>query len=65
MDRALREFRIRGVKTNLVFLEELVSNPRFSKWDYTTRFIDETPALFGTLHSPQRTSVPPPPFCRP
>ena len=47
MDRALREFRIRGVKTNLVFLEELVSNPRFTAWDYTTRFIDETPSLFA------------------
>ena len=46
MDRALREFRIRGVKTNLVFLEELVSNPRFNAWDYTTRFIDDTPSLF-------------------
>jgi len=46
MDRALREFRIRGVKTNLVFLEALVGSARFTAWDYTTRFIDETPALF-------------------
>jgi pyruvate carboxylase len=46
MDRALREFRIRGVKTNLVFLEALVGEARFQRWDYTTRFIDETPALF-------------------
>ncbi|WP_217915788.1 pyruvate carboxylase [Miltoncostaea marina] len=46
MDRALREFRIRGVKTNLPFLEALISHPRFLAGDYTTRFIDETPELF-------------------
>ena len=46
MDRALREFRIRGVKTNLPFLEALISHPRFRSGDYTTRFIDETPELF-------------------
>src|SRR5262245_41673892 len=46
MDRALREFRIRGVKTNLVFLEALINHPRFRTGDYTTRFVDETPELF-------------------
>lgn len=46
MDRALREFRIRGVATNLNFLEALVANPKFQSGDVTTRFIDETPALF-------------------
>ena len=46
MDRALREFRIRGVATNLVFLENLVNHERFKAADYTTRFIDDTPALF-------------------
>ncbi|WP_217920874.1 pyruvate carboxylase [Miltoncostaea oceani] len=46
MDRALREFRIRGVRTNLPFLEALISHPRFRAGDYTTRFIDETPELF-------------------
>ncbi|MEI6557061.1 MAG: pyruvate carboxylase [Rhodospirillaceae bacterium] len=45
MDRALREFRIRGVATNLAFLEKLINHPRFLKADYTTRFIDETPDL--------------------
>ena len=45
MDRALREFRIRGVKTNLAFLEALIAHPRFVPGDYTTRFIDETPDL--------------------
>ena len=47
MDRALREFRIRGVKTNLVFLEELVGHEKFLSWDTSTRFIDETPELFN------------------
>ena len=46
MDRALREFRIRGVATNLPFLEAILSHPRFLANDYTTRFIDETPELF-------------------
>ena len=46
MDRALREFRIRGVATNLAFLENLINHPKFQSGDYTTRFIDETPELF-------------------
>ena len=46
MDRALREYRIRGVATNLAFLENLVGHPKFAANDYTTRFIDETPELF-------------------
>ncbi|MFZ1680005.1 MAG: pyruvate carboxylase [Rhizobiaceae bacterium] len=46
MDRALREFRIRGVATNLTFLEAIIGHPRFRDASYTTRFIDETPELF-------------------
>lgn len=46
MDRALREFRIRGVRTNLIFLETLLGHAKFRGGDYTTRFIDETPELF-------------------
>ncbi len=45
-DRALREFRIRGVKTNIPFLENLISHPRFVSGDATTTFIDTTPELF-------------------
>jgi len=45
-DRALREFRIRGVKTNIPFLENLISHPRFVSGDATTTFIDKTPELF-------------------
>jgi pyruvate carboxylase len=46
MDRALREFRIRGVATNLTFLETVIGHPKFRGNDYTTRFIDDTPELF-------------------
>jgi pyruvate carboxylase len=46
MDRALREFRIRGVATNLTFLEAIISHPKFLDNSYTTRFIDTTPDLF-------------------
>jgi pyruvate carboxylase len=47
MHRALWEFRIRGVVTNLRFLDQLITHPRFACGDYTTRFIDETPELFN------------------
>jgi pyruvate carboxylase len=46
MDRALREYRIRGVATNLAFLEAVLNHPKFRANDYTTKFIDETPELF-------------------
>ena len=46
MDRALREFRIRGVATNLAFVENLISHPVFRAAEYTTRFIDEHDELF-------------------
>ena len=47
MHRALWEFRIRGVATNLRFLDQIITHPRFARGDYTTRFIDETPELFA------------------
>ncbi|MBS0388028.1 MAG: pyruvate carboxylase [Proteobacteria bacterium] len=46
MHRALWEFRIRGVVTNLRFLDQVITHPRFASGEYTTRFIDETPELF-------------------
>jgi len=46
MDRALREFRIRGVATNIAFVENLLKHPTFLSNEYTTKFIDETPGLF-------------------
>lgn len=47
MNRALREFRIRGVATNLHFLEAVVTHPAFLRAEVTTRFIDETPELMA------------------
>ncbi len=47
MDRALREYRIRGVATNLAFLEAVLGHPEFRSGNYTTRFIDTTPELFN------------------
>ncbi|UYV36025.1 pyruvate carboxylase [Rhodobacteraceae bacterium D3-12] len=46
MDRALREFRIRGVSTNIAFVENLLKHPTFLDNSYTTKFIDDTPDLF-------------------
>jgi pyruvate carboxylase len=46
MDRALSEFRVRGVKTNIPFLLNLINRPEFLAGDVTTRFLDETPDLF-------------------
>ncbi|MCC5971427.1 MAG: pyruvate carboxylase [Pararhodobacter sp.] len=46
MDRALREFRIRGVSTNIAFVENLLKHPTFLDNTYTTKFIDTTDALF-------------------
>ena len=50
MDRALREFRIRGVSTNLQFLENLINHPVFGNdtaGALTTRFIENTPELLA------------------
>ncbi len=52
MDRALREFRIRGVATNLAFVENLIGHPVFKAADYTTSFIDDHDELFD--FPPQR-----------
>ncbi len=46
MDRALREFRIRGLSSNLAFLENVINHPTFQSGEATTRFIDETAELF-------------------
>ena len=46
MDRALREFRIRGVSTNIAFVENLLKHPTFLNNEYTTTFIDTTDELF-------------------
>jgi len=56
MHRALREFRIRGVQTNLAFLENIITHPDFLANRYTTRFIDTTPALFDIRRRKDRAT---------
>ena len=52
--RAIAEFRIRGVTTNLTFLQALLSNPEFVAGGVTTSFIDRHPELLDTLPSADR-----------
>ena len=56
MDRALREFRIRGVATNLTFLENIIGHEKFRNYTYTTKFIDNTPALFEHVRRRDRAT---------
>ena len=56
MHRALWEFRIRGVITNLRFLDQLIMHPRFVSADYTTKFIDQTPELFRSPRKRDRAT---------
>ena len=51
MGRSLAEFRIRGVKTNIPFLQNVIRHRDFLSGGTHTRFIDETPELFSI---PQR-----------
>jgi pyruvate carboxylase len=46
MDRALREFRIRGVKTNIPFVENVVNHVKFRSGEVTTGFLEQHPELF-------------------
>ncbi|MDF1580549.1 MAG: pyruvate carboxylase [Desulfuromonadales bacterium] len=46
MDRALQEFRIRGVKTNIGFLERVITHPLFLAGECDTSFLDEHPEVF-------------------
>ena len=45
MLRALREFRIRGVTTNVPFLDALLEHPAFVDGTVTTRFLDENASI--------------------
>ena len=47
MDRCLREFRIRGVKTNIPFLRNVLNHQSFISGNAKTTFIDSTPELFN------------------
>src|SRR5690625_5834831 len=46
MVRNLKEFRIRGIKTNIPFLKNVVLHEQFKSGKYNTSFIDDTPELF-------------------
>jgi len=46
MDRALKEFRIRGVKTNIPFLLNIINHPSLKKGKASVNFIQNHPALF-------------------
>ncbi len=52
--RALAEFRIRGVSTNIAFLEAVLTDPVFQAGQATTSFIDERPALLTARVSADR-----------
>ena len=56
MDRALHEFRIRGVKTNIQFLINLINHKDFMKGTCTTRFIDENREIFHFSHRRDRAT---------
>jgi pyruvate carboxylase len=56
MHRALWEFRIRGVVTNLRFLDELITHPRFATADYTTQFVEQTPELLRIVRKRDRAT---------
>ncbi len=52
--RALAEFRIRGVTTNISFLQAVLADPSFQAGDLSTKFIEERPELFDVRESRDR-----------
>ncbi len=46
MLRTLQEFRIRGVKTNILFLKNVINHPKFLNGEYNTSFIEQHSELF-------------------
>ncbi|MDR6198703.1 pyruvate carboxylase [Microbacterium sp. SORGH_AS428] len=54
--RALAEFRIRGVSTNIPFLQAVLDDPAFAAGDISTSFIDERPELLRGRESKDRGS---------
>jgi pyruvate carboxylase len=53
-ERALAEFRIRGVSTNISFMQAVLADPTFASGDLSTSFIDERPDLFTQKPSQDR-----------
>lgn len=56
MTRALKEFRIRGVKTNIRFLQNVINHKTFAQGKVTVNFIAETPSLFKIKNSQDRAT---------
>src|SRR5690606_11616673 len=54
--RALAEFRIRGVSTNIPFLQQVLDDPAFAAGDLSTAFIDDRPELLEGRESKDRGS---------
>ena len=52
--RALAEFRIRGIRTNIPFLQAVLADPQFVAGDLSTSFIEERPALLAAKESADR-----------
>ncbi len=46
VERSLQEMRIRGVKTNIPFLRNVINHAQFASGDYTTKFLEASPELF-------------------
>jgi len=56
MDRTLAEWRVRGVRTNITFLRNVVRHPKFISGEATTRFLEETPELLRVEESHDRAT---------
>jgi pyruvate carboxylase len=56
MDRCLREFRVRGVKTNIPFLENVVNHPDFQAGRVTTGWLEQTPELVRFIQRKDRAT---------
>ncbi|EKU46179.1 pyruvate carboxylase [Staphylococcus massiliensis] len=54
MDRSLQEMRIRGVKTNIPFLRNVIKHEGFKEGTYTTKFLEQHPELFDIQPSRDR-----------
>ena len=54
--RAIGEVRVRGVKTNIPFVQNILSHPTFQAGKCHTKFLDETPELFDIVDSKDRST---------
>ena len=54
--RAINEVRVRGVKTNIPFVTNILAHPDFVAGPCHTKFIDETPELFDIVDSRDRAT---------